>query len=288
MEFSIWGQVIFNGLVISSVYVLLAVGFNLVWGILGIFNFAHGHFYMLGAFLTFYMMDTLQLGFAISFFASGILIFILAGLVLKGILGPLRENEIVCVICSVGLCNLIEGVVTALFGGEPRKVTLPISGGINLFNVYLNYPRLATLAISLSVLGVFLYVVYFTRFGRALRATGSNPEMAQVQGINVSRIFLFTFCIGTVLAGFGGIVASHMTPLMPPMGFEFSVKAFITVVLGGLGSIPGAIIGAMIIGFIESILGFVFNPTIALIVCFVVVLLIILARPSGLMGKAQS
>lgn len=172
----------------------------------------------------------------------------------------------------------------AIFGGEPRIVYIPVSGVMNIGGVFLSYPRLITLGISLVVFAIFLYIVYFTNFGRALRATGSDSEMAQVQGINISRVYFFTFCIGTVLAGIGGIVACHMTPLMPYMGMDFSLKAFIVVVLGGLGSIPGAIVGAMIIGFLESFIGTVLNPTIAIITSFVVVLIILLLRPSGLMG----
>lgn len=284
MTLSFLGQIIFNGLVISSVYVLLAVGFNLVWGILGIFNFAHGHFYMLGAFLALYFITSLGSNFFVALGISGVCIFMVAAIVLKSVLGPLRKNEIVCVMSSLGLCYLMEGGVMAIFGGEPRIVYIPVSGVMNIGGVFLSYPRLITLGISLVVFAIFLYIVYFTNFGRALRATGSDSEMAQVQGINISRVYFFTFCIGTVLAGIGGIVACHMTPLMPYMGMDFSLKAFIVVVLGGLGSIPGAIVGAMIIGFLESFIGTVLNPTIAIITSFVVVLIILLLRPSGLMG----
>lgn len=189
MKSIIFYQVFFNGLVMSSVYALLAVGFNLVWGILGIFNFAHGHFYMLGAFLAFYSMDSLGLNFYNALIVSSVFILIVSAITLKGVLGSLRENEFVCVICSLGLCSLIEGVVTAIFGGEPRKVNLPITGGVNVSGLYLNYSRLTTLGIALTVLVLFLYIVYFTKFGRALRATGSNPRMAEAQGINISRIF---------------------------------------------------------------------------------------------------
>ena len=284
MSLTFIGQIIFNGIIISSVYVLLAVGFNLVWGILGIFNFAHGHFYMLGAFLAWYFISSLSLNFYLSFLISGVCIFAMSAVALKGILGPLRNNELVCVMASLGLSSLIEGIAMVIFGGEARMVNLPVSGAIRIGGLFLSYPRLATLAISLIVFGVFLYVVYFTKFGRALRATGSDPEMAQVQGINISRIYFLTFCLGTVLAGIGGIVACHMTPLMPYMGMDFSLKAFVVVVLGGLGSIPGAVVGALIIGLLESFIGSFFNPTIAIIVSFVVVLLILLVKPSGLMG----
>jgi branched-chain amino acid transport system permease protein len=278
------GQIIFNGVIISSVYVLLAVGFNLVWGILGIFNFAHGHFYMLGAFLAWYFISDLGISFYIAFLISGVCIFAMSAIALKGVLGPLRKNELVCVMSSLGLSSLIEGIAMVIFGGEARMVNLPVSGAIRIAGMFLSYPRLATLGISLVVFGVFLYVVYFTKFGRALRATGSDPEMAQVQGINISRIYFLTFCLGTVLAGIGGIVACHMTPLMPYMGMDFSLKAFVVVVLGGLGSIPGAVVGALIIGLLESFIGSFFNPTIAIIVSFGVVLFILLVKPSGLLG----
>lgn len=284
MTISLLCQIIFNGVVISSVYVLLAVGFNLVWGILGIFNFAHGHFYMLGAFLAWYFISSLGFSFYISFVITCVCIFISAAMALKGVLGPLRESEFVCVIASLGLVSLIEGVVSAIFGGEARIVNLPVSGAFKIGGVFMGYPQLATLGISLVVFALFLYIVYFTRFGRALRATGSDPEMAQVQGINISQIYLLTFCIGTVLAGIGGIVACHMTPLMPHMGVDFSLKAFVVVVLGGLGSIPGAIVGALIIALLESFIGSLVNPTVAIIVSFLTVLLILLVKPSGLLG----
>jgi len=284
MSLSLFGQIAFNGIVLSSIYVLLAVGFNLVWGILGIFNFAHGHFYMLGAFLTWYFISSLGFNFYIAFIFSGVCIFVMAAIALKGVLGPLRENEFVCVISSLGLCSLIEGLVSAIFGGEARIVNLPVSGVINFGGVFLSFPRLATLLISLVVFSVFLFIVYFTNFGRALRATGSDPEIAQVQGINISRVYFITFCLGTLLAGLGGIVACHITPLMPHMGIDFSLKAFIVVVLGGLGSIPGAVVGALIIGLLESFISSLVNPMVSIIVSFMVVLLILLVKPSGLMG----
>ncbi len=284
VSLSLLGQIVFNGVIISSVYVLLAVGFNLVWGILGIFNFAHGHFYMLGAFLAWYFISSLGLNFYLSFLISASCIFAISAMALKGILGPLRSNELVCVMASLGLSSLIEGIAMVIFGGEARMVNLPVTGALRLGGIFMSYPRLATLGISLVIFSLFLYLVYFTRFGRALRATGSDPEMAQVQGINISRIYFITFCIGTVLAGIGGIVACHMTPLMPYMGMDFSLKAFVVVVLGGLGSIPGAVVGALIIGLLESFIGSIINPTVAIIVSFVVVLFILLLKPSGLMG----
>lgn len=287
MTATLFGQIIFNGLVLASVYVLLAVGFNLVWGILGIFNFAHGYFYMLGAFFAWYFISSLGFNFYLSMMLSAVAVFVGAAFALKFVLNPLRENELVCVIASLGLVSLIEGVVSAIFGGEPRIINLPITGVLKVGGLYLSYPRLATLGISMVVFGVFLYVVYFTNFGRALRATGSDSEMAQVQGIDISRVYFITFCLGTVLAGIGGIVACHMTPLMPHMGMDFSLKAFVVVVLGGLGSIPGAVVGALIIGLLESFIGTLFNPTIAVITSFVVVLIILLVKPSGLMGAIR-
>jgi branched-chain amino acid transport system permease protein len=287
MQWEIFGQVLLNAIVMSSVYILLAVGFNLVWGILKIFNFAHGYFFMLGSFFAFYLMDSLGFNFYIALFATGVFILILSAIAYSGVLGSLRENEFACVISSFGLCNLIEGVSAAVFGGEPQKVNLPITGGLKFAGIYLNYPRLATLLISLIIILVFLYVVYATKFGRAMRATGSNSKMAEAQGINVSMVLLSTFCVGTVLAGLGGVVASHMTPLTPNMGIDYSTKAFVIVVLGGLGSIPGAILGALIIGFVEGFIGFLFDPTIALIISFVVVLIILLFRPIGLLGRVS-
>ena len=284
MTLSVLAQMFFNALIIGSVYVLLAVGFNLVWGILGVFNFAHGHFYMLGAFLAWWLMASMGLGFSISFILTTVFIFILAAASFKLVLEPLQENEFVCVIASLGLVSLIEGVVSAIFGGEPRIVRLPISGLANFGVFVISYSRLATLGISFIVIVVFLYLVYFTKLGRAVRAAAWDPEIAQVQGINVSKIYLITFCIGTVLAGIGGMVASHMTPLMPYMGFEFALKAFVIVVIGGLGSIPGAVMGAMIIAFIESFIGSLINTTVATIVSFAVVLIILILKPSGLMG----
>jgi branched-chain amino acid transport system permease protein len=287
MTFSVFGQILINGIVVSSVYVLLAVGFNLVWGILGILNFSHGFFYMLGAFLAWFLISSLGLSFYPAFIIASVAIFFLAALSLKFVLGPVRDNEFVCVIISLGLVSLIEGTVSAVFGGEARMVRLPLSGIINIGGLIISYSRLASLIISVVILGIFLYVVYFTKFGRAMRAAGSDPEMAQVQGINIPLIFFLTFCIGTALAGMGGIIACHMTPLEPHMGFDFSVKAFIIVVIGGLGSIPGAILGALIIGLIESFIGTLINPTIAAIVSFIVILGIILVKPSGLLGVSS-
>jgi branched-chain amino acid transport system permease protein len=179
---------------------------------------------------------------------------------------------------SIGLASLIEGIAMVIFGGEARMVNLPVSGAIRIGGLFLSYPRLATLGISLVVFGVFLYVVYFTKFGRALRATGSDPEMAQVQGINISRIYFFTFCIGTVLAGIGGIVACHMTPPALCMGMDFSSRHFVSLCSRWPWQYPGAVVGALIIGLLRASSA-ASSTDDCIIVSFVVVLFILLVRP---------
>jgi branched-chain amino acid transport system permease protein len=278
-------QMLYNGLVIASVYILLAVGFNLVWGILGIVNFAHGHFFMLGAFFAWFFLVTMGFNFYAALVASSLCILVLAAGTLKGLLEPLRQDLHTCAMIAMGLAFLIEGAAMALFGGEARIVPMPITGVARFGGAVFSYARLVTLAFSLVIFGVFMFLVYFTRFGRALRAVGDDAEIAATQGINVSAIGFWVFCIATVLAGAGGVLASYMTPLMPSMGFDFSLKAFIVIVVGGFGSIAGAVVGALLIGLIESFIGTIFNPVIAVIVSFALVLLIFMVRPSGLLGQ---
>lgn len=284
-------QQIINGLAIGSIYALLALGYTMVYGIINLINFAHGEIYMVGAMAGFYASRAFNLPFfptlIIAMAASGAL----GVLIEKVAYRPLRKSpRITVLISAIGVSLLLQNGFRYLVGPSPKSFPelIPVvKYDLGLFQV--NNIQLLTLGISLVLVLVLQYIVFRTKMGKAMRAVSYDMEAAQLMGINVNRTISFTFFLGSILAGAAGIlVALSWTSIDPYMGMMPGLKAFVAAVLGGIGIIPGALIGGIFIGIAETLTKAYISTSLSDAIAFSILILVLLVKPTGILGKKES
>lgn len=297
-------QQILNGLAQGGIYALIALGYTMVYGILRFINFAHGDVFMLGAFAGAYIGPlVLRLnGGTPSYAVAGFtLVLAMLGCALVGMLierlcyKPLRHQpKITVLITAIGVSLLLENGGQLLFGADPksfpelitdRALDLPASwGALSVLTVTLS--QVIVLVVTGLLLLFLNFIVRRTRTGLAMRALSFNPVAAQLAGVNLNRTVAITFGIGSALAGAAGILISIQQPSIDPlMGINAGLKAFIAAVLGGIGNLPGAVLGGFVIGLLEALIVGYGSPTYRDPIVFAVLIAILLFRPAGLLGK---
>lgn len=288
MEASFLINQFLNGLTIGMIYMLTASGLTLLLGVLGVLNFAHGAFYMLGAFALF---STMRTGFPGSFWLALVAIPIFVGLLGAGIemalLRPLYERErLYTLLLTFGLAMVLDDLVLMIWGRDFKTVTLPpmLQGGVDLGSFH--FPRYFFLVILLGpVVAAGIWAILFrTNFGKLVRAASTDTETLGALGINVKWVFTFVFALGAALAALGGLLIAPFRSIVPGMGLEVFIESFIVVVIGGLGSLRGAIVGAFLIGQLKAF-GILVLPNYAMIFIFALMLLVLLFKPKGLFGE---
>jgi branched-chain amino acid transport system permease protein len=292
-------QQVVNGITWGSVYALIALGYTMVYGILRLINFAHGDVYMVGAFFAFYAAR--WLGVAQDPSWLGALLVLLTAMAGAGVLGFLierlayrpvrRSSRLTALITAIGVSLLLENGGLLVFGTDPKffpQVTavrnIHLGGGVSVTNV-----QVIILAVSLVLMLALRHIVLHTRTGKAMRAVSFHRDAATLMGIPTDRIISFTFVLGSVLAAAAGVLVGLMNPKIDPlMGIMPGLKAFVAAVVGGIGNIPGAVLGGLIMGMAEvMVVGYV-SSTYRDAIAFVLLIVILLVRPSGLLGKHQA
>lgn len=278
-------QVAVNGLMTGLVYILMALGFTLIFGIMRVVNFAHGELYMIGAFVILVLFGT----FGINYYLSVVIaVFVAAaiGVILERVL--LRRfvgRELNGMIMALAISISLQALAAIIFGPQEQSVPRPVSGIINLGSVIIPRDRLVVGGIAMLVLIGFYIFLRYARYGLAMRAVAQDPESAALQGIRPGFIYSLAFGVGSLLAGLAGALMAPLYTILPYMGSVPMMKAFIVVILGGLGSLPGAVVGGLVLGMVESAVATAYSSTIATMVAFGLVILILLFRPNGLMGQ---
>jgi branched-chain amino acid transport system permease protein len=280
-------QQIFNGLVVGSVYILMAVGLTIIFGVMNIVNFAHGEFYMLGAYLAFILVNILKLNFFVGLIVASIVVG-LFGIVIERIIdrfGKMTEVDYIyyTILMTIAISMILSNTVNVLAGPAQKQIlagisTAPIQIGSVIVNVY----KLLVIVIAFSVSILFGLFLKYSKFGKAMRATFENKEAAASVGINISIVNMVTFGIGTFMASIGGILVGAMFNIFPFMGSQANLKAFAVVILGGLGSFSGAVVGGTMLGIIESITSGYFSLGYKDAVSFILIILVLVFRPEGL------
>ncbi len=289
MAFSLaafWGQLVL-GLVNGAFYSLLSLGLALIFGMMGVINFAHGALYMCGAFSAWMLLNYLGIGYWGALVLVPILLFALGVGIESTLLRPLyRIDPVYGLLLTVGLVLVIESVFRLAYGisGRPYPIPSSLRGAVNLGFMYLPLYRLWVISLSLATCIGIIVLVEYTKFGSYLRATMENPTLLGSFGLDVARIRSATFGLGVALAGFAGAMAAPMLQVSPLMGAHLIIVAFAIVVIGGIGSIKGTVVTGMSIGVIEGLCKTVYSPA-AGIVVFVVMAVVLLLRPSGLFGR---
>jgi branched-chain amino acid transport system permease protein len=275
MTFSFFFQVLVNGLMLGLTYVLIASGFSLIYGIMRLLNFAHGEFYMLGAFATYLLSERLGVDYFTSLALTMVIIGILGVLVYRVFFRPFRDEHDPSLVIALGLAMLISGLALLIFGEKDKSVSPVFTGVIHVFG--------ATLSKAVILMAALTLFIKFSKTGQAMRAVAQDREAAALQGIGVDSTFTLCMGISSALAGAAGSLLAPLFFVHPFLGMHAVLKALVVVVIGGLGSIPGAIAGGLLLGFVESF-GTTFLGDITEILGFVMVMIVLLFRPQGLFG----
>jgi len=280
-------QQLVNALQLGSIYALVALGYSMVYGIIKLLNFAHGDVIMVGGYVA-----ILTLASGLPPVIAIILVIIgctaLAVIMEKLAYTPLRNAPRISVlITAIGVSLLLQNLAQLIFAARPQPVHIPLpTGSLTIGEVSLSYPMLLTIGLSLLSMLALNYIVQRTKLGKAMRAVSEDMEAAQLMGINVNNIVTFTFAVGAALAGVGAVLYFVRFPVVnPTVGALLGLKAFIAAVLGGIGSIPGAMLGGFAIGFLEVVIAAVGLTSWVDGAVFLVLIIVLLVRPSGLMGQ---
>lgn len=291
-------QHVINGLSLGSIYALIAIGYTMVFGILQLINFAHGDVFMLGAF--FGMYSSRFLGFGTSSSLFSLFITLVISMVACGAIGfvierlayrPLRKApRINVLITAVGVSLFLEFSGQLLFGADPKffpQLYVP-AGEWQLAGLHLNPIQALVFIISMALMVLLQFVVFKTRIGRAMRAVSFNHDTASLMGIPTHRVIALTFVVGSALAGAAGVLVGLTYPKIEPlMGVMPGLKAFVAAVLGGIGNMTGAVVGALLLGLAEEMLVGYWAPTFRDALAFAILIAVLLIKPTGLMGARR-
>lgn len=285
-------QILLTALQIGAIYVLFSLGLTLIFGVMRVVNFAHGQFFTLAALLVAVIDPWFAArGFSgplayVAAVAAGIAAAIVLGAVVYRFGFKYFQRDLTgSFILSVGLVLLCEGVFLDVFGGSVRVVPPIVKGDVQLFGSAIAAQRLVLGGVAV-VCTVLLYVLLATtRFGKAMRAVAIDHEAAMLQGIPCDRIAFQGFLLATTLGAVAGAIIAPISAVTPVVGADYLVKGFIAVIIGGLGSVPGAIVGSLFIALVESVGGFLYDPSIANMAIFVLVMIVLMVRPNGLLGR---
>lgn len=287
MDWALVFSQIVNGLQTGSVYALVALGYSMVYGIIQLLNFAHGDIIMVGAYTVFYCMTAFQLHPVISLVLAVVACTLLGVIVEKVAYTPLRSApRLSLLITAIGISFLLENGAQLLFGADTKSLSPIITGSTTLGGASLSYAALVTIAVSVVCMILLTLLVQKTKLGKAMRAVSEDMGAAQLMGISLNQTISFTFAVGSALAGVGSILYLCAYPqASPTMGSMLGLKAFVSAVLGGIGSIPGAMIGGFCIGLLEAIAAAVGLSMWKDAVVFAVLILVLLIKPTGILGK---
>ena len=287
MSWAILTQIVLNGLNLSAIYILMALGFTLIFGIMRIVNFAHGEFAMLGGFLMLYAIQHYHISPLIGLPLAALLVGVFSLFLERLVLRPFYSREYQGMIATLGLSTMMTYLAVIFFGVSQRSIP-PTYSEIFVFGpVRLPADRLVVLGVAAAALTSFFCFMRFTKAGLAMRVVAQDIETAQLQGINARAYYRAAFFAATALAGLAGGLLGQLYSLSPFMGASPVVKAFIVVILGGLGSIPGAAVGGLLLGMADSALTTYYGASVAQFASFGVIMLVLVLRPQGLMGRVE-
>jgi branched-chain amino acid transport system permease protein len=283
----VYPQIAANGLVLGGLYACIAVGFSLVWGVLNVINILHGSFIVLGSYVAYFAYVHLGIHPFISIIIAGGVLYAVGYLVQAGIINRVISAPVLITLTlTFGLDLILNNAMLVAFTADYRGISLahPL-GSLEIGPVFLPGDRVAAMALAI-LLTILLYrLLRDSRIGRAIVAVRMDREAASLMGVDIKRINAITFAIGAFMAGAAGALLSIIFPISPLNGPLFLGKAFVVCVLGGLGSVPGALAGGLLLGLIESFTSYWLGPERAVTVSFALLLVLLFIRPSGLMGR---
>jgi neutral amino acid transport system permease protein len=281
-------QLLVNGLVVGSIIALAAIGLSMIYGILNFANFAHGDFLALGAYLSFVFSVMLGLHFVLAGALAVVLTALIAVCCDYVIWKPMRAkgaDRVALIIISIGLALFLRNLIIFLLGSDIKRYALPVKRGIELGSVVITQKQITVIIIAIICMFFVHYLLKKTTIGKAMRALSDNIDLAKSSGINVDRVIQYTWAIGMALAAVGGILYGLITNINPNMGWFMVLPMFAAVILGGIGSPYGAMVGGLTIGLAQE-LSTAFLPTeYKLAIGFAIMIAVLFVRPRGIMGS---
>jgi branched-chain amino acid transport system permease protein len=278
-------QTIINGIMLGSVYALVALGLTLIYGILEIPNFAHGALYMIGAFIAFFCMTSLGVSYWIALVVSLTALFVAGMAIEQFIYRPFyKQPHVSSFIVAVGLILIMENGALVLWGADFRRIPPPKGGILNVFGITVTYQRLMVIFLAALLIFAIHLFIKKTRMGAAIEATSQNREGAQLMGINTSFVGQVAFGLGTALAAVAAVLVAPILLISATMGESVIAMAFVIIILGGMGSFIGAVVGGYIIGLLETLVCTYVTSCYVEALIFGVLVLVLAVKPTGLFG----
>jgi branched-chain amino acid transport system permease protein len=280
-------QILANGLVLGGLYACIAAGFSLVWGVLNVINILHGTFIVLGGYLAFYAFGKLGLHPFLTILLAAPLFFTLGYALQRALINRVIAAPVLLTLTlTFGLDLMLSNAMLAAFTADFRKLILdPPLGLLSLGSVVLPIDRLVAMLLALGLTGLLYLTLSRSRIGRAIVAVRMDREAAALMGVDVKHVYAVTFGLGALMAGASGPLLAMIFPISPLTGPVYLGKAFVICVLGGLGSVPGAMVGGLALGVVESFGALWFGPEHATTLSFMLLIAILLLRPEGLLGR---
>lgn len=281
-------QQLINGLSLGSIYALIALGYTMVYGIIKLINFAHGEIYMVGSYVGYTVIRNFNLGLIPALLFSMVFCAILGVVIERVAYKPLRNaTRVAALITAIGVSFLLQYTVLLIMGPEVRAFPETIKNkSYEFWGITINEQQITIFVVTIVLMLALQFIVKKTKMGKAMRAVSVDADAAKLMGINVDNTISFTFAIGSALAGAAGVlVGIYYNSIAPMMGTAPGLKAFIAAVLGGIGIIPGAMFGGFTIGIIETLISGYGNSMIKDAVVYGILILILVVKPSGLLGK---
>jgi branched-chain amino acid transport system permease protein len=283
-------QLIGIGVVLGAGYALVSLGLTLVFGIMRVVNFAHGEFYMLGAFVSYFVTSTLGLPYLPSLLVAALVVgaigYALSAIVIARLV---RKHDTAMLLATLGLSYLMMEGLQIFVSAEPRLIDTPYRDSIVMLGpLFFTSQQLVTVATSVVITAVLFWYVRFTTGGRLMQAVAQNRVGATVCGVNLKAVYNWTFAVGAALAAIAGCTIGATTAIYPSIGQAIVIKVFVVLILGGMGSIPGAILGGLLLGIVESLGGGLLSVEYKDVFGYLLLVVTLLVRPGGLMGKAPT
>ncbi len=285
---AVLGQVLINGISLSAIYILVSLGFTLLFGIMRVVNFAHGAMAMLGGYALYYIYGEANLPYLIAMPLAAASVAALALVLERLVYRWFYQKMFQSMIGLLGLDMALVYSAVIIWGPHERSIPSPIDTVYRLGPLFLSGSKLVVIGLAAVTLAAFYLFTHFTKYGLAMRAAAQDVETAEVQGINTDRIYMLAFFIAIFMAAMAGGFFAQNYILSPFMGERQLMMAFIAVILGGMGSIPGVALGGLILGMAESILGTYFGSTTSVFVTFGAVIVLLIVRPWGLLGIPEN
>ena len=275
-----------NGLVMGLIYALSALGVALIVGIMNVVNFAHGELYVLAGYFSALFATALGVHPAFAMVLSTFAIFCVGLLIERTLIRPTYGNDMYSLIITFILSIVLQNAYLLIFGPYPRKPPNLVTGATNVFSLFMyGNQRLVGFALAILMILVFFLVINYTWFGRVVRSVSMDREMASLMGVNPERVNLLSFGLGCALAGAAGVILTPIFPVTPTIGVSVSLTAFVVVVLGGMGSFAGCVVGGLLLGVVENLGAGYISSAYKQIFGFVILILVLFFRPAGLFGR---